>query len=208
METKFSPATQIGRFRVEAEVGQGGMGVVYRCFDPILKRPVALKLLAPHLGSDPKALARFHREAALAASLKHSHIAIVYDLGQYEGQPYIAGSTDLLCGGWHLSQKRSVALIWPLALVLGYHTVVYTTKTIKFPHNLCACLCPPILGAICRMGIDLLRNRCIARHLANSKTLATALSTLYRTHFNVVALVSTCANNTRKVVQIIYAPKR
>ena len=127
METKFLHGTQIGRFRIEAQVGRGGMGVVYRCFDPVLKRPVALKLLAPHLGNDSKALTRFHREATLAASLKHSHIAIVYDFGEYEGQPYIAlewieGGTlkELLATEGSLSLERSLKLFDQLASALDY----------------------------------------------------------------------------------------
>ena len=63
---------QIGRFHIEQEIGRGGMGIVYRAYDPVLDRPIALKLLAPHLGTDEKALARFHREAALVSSLKHA----------------------------------------------------------------------------------------------------------------------------------------
>ena len=82
MMKQLAHGTKIGRFEVQDEVGRGGMGVVYRCFDPVLKRPIALKLLASHLGHDTTALTRFQREATLVASLKHAHIAIVYDFGR------------------------------------------------------------------------------------------------------------------------------
>ncbi len=88
MTTTLLPGASIGRFRLEAEIGRGGMGVVYRALDPVLNRPVALKVLAPHLGDDESVLARFHREAA--ANLKHPHIATIYEFGEHEGQPYIA----------------------------------------------------------------------------------------------------------------------
>lgn len=135
MTTTFLPNSQIDRFLIKAEVGRGGMGVVYKCFDPILKRPVALKLLASHLGHDAKALTRFRREAALVASLKHPHIAMVYDFGEVEGQPYMAlewieGRTlkDILASEGALSVARSLVLFDQLASALDYahqHGVVH-----------------------------------------------------------------------------------
>ncbi|MFQ5596116.1 MAG: protein kinase, partial [Anaerolineae bacterium] len=127
MSDPLSPGTRIGRFRLEVEVGRGGMGVVYRALDPSLNRPVALKLLAPHLGGDQDALARFHREAALAAGLKHPHIAIVYEFGEHEGRPYIAmewieGRTlkELLAAQGPLPLERSLELFDQLAGALDY----------------------------------------------------------------------------------------
>jgi serine/threonine-protein kinase len=58
--------------------------------DPALNRPVALKLLSQHLGSEESARLRFHREAASVANLKHPHIALVYEFGEHDGQPFIA----------------------------------------------------------------------------------------------------------------------
>lgn len=80
---------KIGRYHIENEVGRGGMGIVYRATDPMLNRPVAIKLLAPHLGANPESLARFHREAELIAALKHTNIATVYEFGEHNGQPYL-----------------------------------------------------------------------------------------------------------------------
>lgn len=135
MSASFSPGTRIGRFRLEVEVGRGSMGVVYRALDPSLNRPVALKLLASHLGGDQNALARFHREAALAAGLKHPHIAIVYEFGEHEGRPYIAmewieGRTlkESLAIEGPLPLERSLELFDQLAGALDYahqHGVVH-----------------------------------------------------------------------------------
>ncbi len=127
MSDLFSPGTQVNRFVLESEVGRGGMGIVYRALDPVLKRHVALKVLAPHLGSDAAALARFHREAELVAALKHSHIAIVYEFGEYEQHPYIAmewieGRTlkSLLAETGTLPLERSLHLFHQIASALDY----------------------------------------------------------------------------------------
>lgn len=117
----------IGRFEIEEEIGRGAMGVVYRGFDPVLKRRVAVKLMAPHLISDTAAQARFHREAALVAKLKHTHIAVVYDFGEYEKQPYIAmewveGVTlkELLQKDGAMPLERALSLFDQLSSALDY----------------------------------------------------------------------------------------
>ncbi len=70
------------QFRVEAELGRGGMGVVYRGVQLNLERPVAIKLLAPHLAADPAFAERFTREARALARLSHPNIVAVHDFGQ------------------------------------------------------------------------------------------------------------------------------
>jgi predicted Ser/Thr protein kinase len=82
--------TQIAGYRLEEEVGRGGMGVVYRAHDLALERPVALKLLAPRLAEDPDFRERFLVESRLAASLDHPNVVPVYDAGEVEGQLYLA----------------------------------------------------------------------------------------------------------------------
>lgn len=96
----LSAGTMIGRYRLEAEVGHGGMGVVYRAWDTTQERPAALKLLSPHLTEDPQSLARFRREAASVARLEHPHIARFYEFGEQDGQTYIAAPLilSLPCG--------------------------------------------------------------------------------------------------------------
>ena len=90
MQDSLAPGGQFGRFQIEAEVGRGSMGIVYRCYDPEQQQAVALKLLAPHLMSDTNALTRFRREADLIANLHHPAIADFYEFGEYAQRPYIA----------------------------------------------------------------------------------------------------------------------
>ncbi len=80
----------IGVYRIERELGRGGMGVVYLAEDTRLHRRVALKALAPHIISDPKQKERLRSEARIAASLSHPAIATVYALEESEGHLYIA----------------------------------------------------------------------------------------------------------------------
>jgi serine/threonine-protein kinase len=69
---------QLGHYRIEATIGAGGMGIVYRGRDTKLNRDVALKILPEPFASDPERLARFKREAQVLASLNHSNIAAIY----------------------------------------------------------------------------------------------------------------------------------
>jgi serine/threonine protein kinase len=78
----------IARYRILAELGAGGMGVVYRAEDLTLHREVGLKVLPATASSS--AVERFLREARAAASLNHPNICTVYDAGEHEGRPYIA----------------------------------------------------------------------------------------------------------------------
>ncbi|MCU0616990.1 MAG: protein kinase, partial [Gemmatimonadaceae bacterium] len=70
--------TLAGQYRLERELGRGGMGVVYLARDERLDRPVALKVLPPALARDEATRARFLREARLAAQLSHPHIVPIY----------------------------------------------------------------------------------------------------------------------------------
>jgi serine/threonine-protein kinase len=81
---------KIGKYEIVAELGQGGMGVVYKARDPFIGRLVALKTITPELVSDPEILKRFYREAQSAGTLQHPNIVTIYDLGEAEGRPYIA----------------------------------------------------------------------------------------------------------------------
>src|SRR5947209_15103649 len=82
--------TDLLGYRIEALVGRGGMGVVYRAYDPRLKRNVALKLIAPELSEDERFRERFLAESELAASLEHPNVVPIYDAGEVDGQLYIA----------------------------------------------------------------------------------------------------------------------
>ena len=74
----LTPGTRLGVFEVLAQIGEGGMGQVYRARDMKLNRDVALKILPATLASDSDRLARFHREAQVLASLNHPHIGAIY----------------------------------------------------------------------------------------------------------------------------------
>ena len=73
---------QIGQYRVSAELGTGGMGVVYRAMDLLLEREVAIKRLRSEYAASPSVLERFRKEAQLQAKLNHPNIAQLYTLLQ------------------------------------------------------------------------------------------------------------------------------
>ena len=77
-------------YRIEEEIGRGGMGVVYRAYDLRLKRTVALKLIAPDLALDERFRARFARETELVMSLEHPNVVPIYDAGDVDGRLYLA----------------------------------------------------------------------------------------------------------------------
>jgi eukaryotic-like serine/threonine-protein kinase len=81
---------KFGKFEIEAELGQGAMGKVFRAHDPILDRPVALKTVSPALLTSKDTLARFQREARAAARLQHPNIVTIFEVGEVEGTHYIA----------------------------------------------------------------------------------------------------------------------
>src|SRR6266545_148770 len=78
-----------GRYRIEELLGQGGMSSVYRATDPNLHRTVAVKLIHPHLTTNPDFLRRFEAEAAAVAQLRHEHIVQVFDFNQDAGVYYM-----------------------------------------------------------------------------------------------------------------------
>jgi hypothetical protein len=71
-----------GRYRLDAEIGRGGMSTVYRAFDTVLERPVAIKLMHREIAADSDQLERFRREARSVAQLNHPHVVTVIDAGE------------------------------------------------------------------------------------------------------------------------------
>ncbi|HEX6316654.1 MAG TPA: serine/threonine-protein kinase, partial [Gemmatimonadaceae bacterium] len=81
----LTPGTRLGVYEITAQIGEGGMGQVYRATDAKLKRQVAIKMLPPAVAADADRLARFQREAEVLASLNHPHIAAIYGLEESGG---------------------------------------------------------------------------------------------------------------------------
>jgi Tol biopolymer transport system component len=104
----LAPGTQLGQYRVDAVLGRGGSGIVYRGTDTKLNRPVAIKFLSTSVADDD-AQRRFRQEAETTSSLRHPHIVTVYDVGEHEGRQYIV--SELVDGGtledWARAAKRS-----------------------------------------------------------------------------------------------------
>ena len=85
----LTPGTLLGHYKIVAQVGAGGMGEVYRAQDPRLDRDVAIKVLPTELSTDEERRARFEREARAISSLSHPHICTLYDIGDYDGAPFL-----------------------------------------------------------------------------------------------------------------------
>ena len=100
----------IGRYEVRSQLGRGGMGSVYRAFDPVLEREVALKVMLPEIVHDPEQKQRFEREARAVARLSHPAVVTVFDLGYHtDGSPYIV--MELLRGKDLLARMRAAPLL-------------------------------------------------------------------------------------------------
>ena len=120
---------QLGeRYRIEKELGRGGMGRVFAAHDVKLMREVAIKMLAPGT-RDANALLRFEQEARAAAALDHPNIIAIYDIGHHESGPYIVSE---LLRGTTLRERMSGNRL-PLREVLAY--AVQIAKGLAAAHD-------------------------------------------------------------------------
>jgi predicted Ser/Thr protein kinase len=115
---------RIGRYEVVDRLGSGGMGVVYLATDPLLRRTVALKVLP---GDNEDLRERFAREARSAASLRHNNIVTIYDVGEDNGQPFMAmefldgeSMAEMIRRRAPMPLTRRLRLIIELCAGLGY----------------------------------------------------------------------------------------
>lgn len=115
------PVSRLGDYELLAELGRGGMGVVYRARQGSLDRIVALKLMHAALAADSGHAARFLREARMAASLRHPGIVAIYDLGRLEGVPFFTmelvegSSLEALLAGGPVAAARAAELVMIVA---------------------------------------------------------------------------------------------
>src|SRR5947209_2784687 len=112
----LSTGTKLGPYEIQSLLGAGGMGEVYRARDTRLRRDVAIKVLPVSLLHDPERLRRFEQEAQAAAALNHPNILAVFQMGTYEGAPYLVA--ELLDGGTLRDILRRGPL--PLRKVIDY----------------------------------------------------------------------------------------
>ena len=114
----LAPGTTLGPYTIEAPLGAGGMGEVYRARDTRLDRTVAIKVLPEHVAADPDLKQRFEREAKTISSLNHPHICTLHDIGNQDGidflvMEYLDGETlaqRLEKGALPLDQALQVAI--------------------------------------------------------------------------------------------------
>jgi eukaryotic-like serine/threonine-protein kinase len=106
-----------GRYRIEGELGRGGMARVFKATDTVLGRPVAVKVLAPQYAEDANFVTRFRREAQAAARLNHRNLVGVYDTGSDDGTHFIVMEfvdartlADFLAGGSRIMPDRAIEL--------------------------------------------------------------------------------------------------
>lgn len=113
----LDPGTIIGQYKILSLIGVGGMGEVYRAWDPQLERVVAIKVLPGMGSSDPERLRRFEQEARSAAALNHPNILAVYHMGRHNGAPYLV--SELLEGETLRDRLRRGPLALPRVIEYG-----------------------------------------------------------------------------------------
>src|SRR4051812_34842853 len=121
----LAPGDEVAGYLIEAEIGRGGMGVVYRARQVGLDRVVAVKVIAPEIADDPEFVARFRAESRLAAAVEHPNVVPIYEAAERDGVVFIAmryvRGTDLrrvLRERGALTQADAVRIVTQLAAAL------------------------------------------------------------------------------------------
>src|SRR5207237_9338867 len=81
--------TKLGRYEIRSKIGEGGMGEVYRAYDPKMNREIAIKILPAAFSADKGRLARFEQEAQAAGALNHPNILVIHNIKPQEAAPYL-----------------------------------------------------------------------------------------------------------------------
>jgi len=143
-ETVLQPGDVIGnRYEIQALLGEGGMGAVYKALDKEVERTVALKLIRPELASNPAILARFKQELLTASQVTHKNVIRIYDIAEAEGVKFITmefvEGDDLrrvLTDNGKLPIERTVEIIRQVCLALeAAHGVGIIHRDLK-PQNI------------------------------------------------------------------------
>lgn len=143
MSDEITIGTEIDSFLVEYEVGRGGMGIVYLCYDSRAERPVALKILHSFYSAESELTKRFEREAKIVSTLEHPNIAKLYQYGKWKGRPYlvmewIEGVTlkSLLLERGRLDLAHATKLVHQISDALAYaHDTGIVHRDLK-PSNI------------------------------------------------------------------------
>jgi eukaryotic-like serine/threonine-protein kinase len=129
-DDKMSTPRSIGRYEVQGLLGAGAMGEVYRAHDPVIDRPVAIKVLRPELiggSSSEQLLERFRREARAAGRRFHPNIVAIWDFGDDNGVPFLVmelvegnSLADIIKSSSLLALDRSVGIVVQVLSALGF----------------------------------------------------------------------------------------
>jgi eukaryotic-like serine/threonine-protein kinase len=160
----------LGRYRIDALIGEGGMALVYRAHNPAVGRDVAIKVVHPRLARDPTFVARFLREAQVVARLQHPHILPLYDFGEQDSlaylvMPFVSGGTLADRLRTSLALAAALALLRPVAAALDHaHRQGVVHRDVK-PSNI----------LLTTEGVPLLADFGIARVVGDASLTCTGL---------------------------------